>query len=340
MLLDDCGGIYTGGANNNSTISGNLILNLAGNADGIPREAAHTAGIYLDELSSGITVSGNTVAFAAYGIQLHNAARNQVDANTLYGNRNYQLWLQEETRRIDPAGDMSGNTITNNRIFPLNNALGVAQDSAFSSTTRFASYDFNHHSALVSKQVARERWTGGEVGHDFVEWQSAKAVGVPRNLDANGKQITQAGYTNFQVLGRSVIAPINTSSDMSGWRAWSSEDPRQRSQSVHAGPYLASEWLPEATSSLFSTPNFSVEDSRWYRLSFDMKTKFDGKKLFLRLEEAVAETTATNSSLPGQARSMATSTGSATSCLSKRLSPYRLMTPSLVTQAPASTSRM
>ncbi len=281
MLLDDCGGIYTGGVNNNSTISENLILNVAGNADGIPRETAHTVGIYLDELSSGITVSGNTVAFTTYGIQLHNAARNHVDANILYGNRNYQLWLHEETRRADPAGDMSGNTITNNRIFPLGDALGVAQDTIFSSTTRFASYDFNHHSTLVSKQVARERWMGGEVGHDFIEWQSAKTAGVPRNLDANGKQIAQTGYTNFQVLGRSVVAPINPSLDMSAWRAWSSASPKATVSVGACGALPCIRMIAGGNSSLLSTPNFSVEENRWYRLTFDMKTKFDKQKVVL-----------------------------------------------------------
>lgn len=281
MLLDDCGGIYTGGVDNNSTISGNVILNLAGSVDGTARETPHTAGIYLDELSSGITVSGNTIAFAAYGIQLHNAARNHVDANTLYGNHNYQLWLQEETRRVDPAGDMSGNNITNNRIFPLGTALGVVQDTVFSSTTRFASFDFNHHSALVSKQIARERWTGGEVGHEFIEWQSAKAAGVPRNLDANGRQITLVGYTNFQVVGESLIAPISTSEDTSAWRAWSNVAPQASVSAGACGALPCIRMVAGGNSSLLSTPNFSVEEGRWYRLAFDMKTKFDNQKVVL-----------------------------------------------------------
>ncbi len=79
-----------------------MILNLAGNADGIPREAAHTAGIYLDELSSGITVSGNTVAFTTYGIQLHNAARNQVDAHNSMGIVTINSGCRRETRRTTP----------------------------------------------------------------------------------------------------------------------------------------------------------------------------------------------------------------------------------------------
>src|SRR5690606_31894932 len=103
-----------------------------------------------------------TVENAEYGIQLHNAAHNRIDSNTLYGNRSYQLWLQEGSRIIDPAGDISGNTITNNLIFPKGTALGVVQDSVFSTTARFASYDFNHHSVLISRQIARERSSSGE----------------------------------------------------------------------------------------------------------------------------------------------------------------------------------
>ena len=276
-ILDDCGGIYVSRQHNNSRIEDNVIRNMKGNAQGRPGGRTHVVGIYLDERSSGATVSGNTVENVDYGIQLHNAEKNHIDANTLFGNRSYQLWLHEDSA----AGDISGNTITNNLIFPTGSALGVVQDTAFSSTSGFASYDFNRHSALISRHIARERSSSGESRYDFMEWQGAKDKGISRNLDPNGKHIVHAGYTTFQVQGKSLIAPINIANDMSGWRAWNNASPRATVSVDACGALPCVKLIAGASPSVLSTPNFSVEANRWYRLTFDMKTKFDGQKVTL-----------------------------------------------------------
>ncbi|MEP6879832.1 MAG: thrombospondin type 3 repeat-containing protein, partial [Nitrosospira sp.] len=102
-----------------------------------------------------------------------------------------------------------------------------------------------------------------------------------RNLDPNGKLITQAGYTGFKVQGGSLIAPINTSSvDMAGWRAWNDSSPRA-TVSVGACTLPCVRLVAGVTSSLLSSPNFSIQAGRWYRLTFDMKTTFDNQKVVL-----------------------------------------------------------
>ncbi|SEP35685.1 right-handed parallel beta-helix repeat-containing protein [Nitrosovibrio sp. Nv6] len=279
-VLHDCGGIYMYGQNHNSKIEENIIRNLNGDLHGHPDERPHTTGVYLDEPGSDIAVIGNTVENAEYGILLHNTARNLIDRNTLYGNRRYQIWFQEGTRSFDPAGDISGNIVTNNLIFPLGDAQGVVAQTTFSSTTRFASYDFNHHSALISKRIARERWNGGELEYDFIEWQSARTAGVARNLDPNGKQITQAGYTSFQVQGESVLAPINTTTSVQdGWRPWGNGSTGATTSVGACGAFPCIRMIAGATPSLLMSPNFSVEAGHWYRLTFDIKTEIDNQRV-------------------------------------------------------------
>ncbi|SFO30333.1 right-handed parallel beta-helix repeat-containing protein [Nitrosospira briensis] len=274
-ILDDCGGIYVSRQDNNNRIEDNIIRNMRGNSHGRPGGRTHVVGIYLDERSSGATVSGNTVENVDYGIQLHNAEKNYIDANTLFGNRSYQLWLHEDSA----AGDISGNSITNNLIFPTGSALGIVQDTSFASTSLFASYDFNRHSALISRHIARERSRSGESRYDFMEWQRAKDNGISRNLDPNGRHIVHAGYSAFQVQGTSLIAPINIADDMSGWRAWNNASPRAVISVDECGALPCVKLIAGASRSVLSTPNFSVEANRWYRLTFDMKTKFDGQKV-------------------------------------------------------------
>lgn len=280
-VLDDCGGIYVAGKDHNSVIQGNVIRNLIGNLHGRPGDWPHSVGIYLDELSSGITVSQNTVENAEYGIQLHNAARNTVQNNTIYGNRRYQLWLQEGTKTVDPQGDISGNVIESNKIFPTGTSFGIVQESSITNTYRFAQYDQNAHSGLLSRQVARERWTGAERVHNFSEWQAATALGVPRNLDPNGKQITQAGYTSFQVAGETIIAPIDLSGDISMWRPWNATAPKAIVTAAACGGTPCITLTAGGSPSLVSTPNFSVQEGQWYRISFDLRTPAENQKVTL-----------------------------------------------------------
>lgn len=280
-VLDDCGGIYVVEKDHNSVIQWNVIRDLTGNIEGRPGDWPHTVGIYLDELSSGITVSNNTIQNSEYGIQLHNAARNTIQNNTIYGNRRYQLWLQEGTKILDPLGDLSGNLIDSNRIFPTGTSLGIIQESSITNTYRFARYDQNVYSGLMSRQVARESWSGSEKAHSFSEWQNATALGIPRNLDPNGRQVTLAGYTNFQVAGTSLIAEINPLLDVSGWRPWNATAPKATATIEDCSGTPCVTLKAGGSSSLLSTPHFSVEAGKWYRITFDLRTPLENQKVTL-----------------------------------------------------------
>ena len=67
LVLDDAGGIYTTSADAGiRTIDHNIITNAIGNREGTSNLTNFLAsGIYLDELSSNVTVTNNTIANCA-----------------------------------------------------------------------------------------------------------------------------------------------------------------------------------------------------------------------------------------------------------------------------------
>jgi parallel beta-helix repeat protein len=114
-VLDDCAGIYVLGADNRSTIRGNLVIAGRGAPLGKPaREVATQAqGLYLDESASGVLVERNVLVDNDHGIHLHMASNNRLAGNLLYANRRSQIWLQASR-----AGAVVGNAIEGNQIAP------------------------------------------------------------------------------------------------------------------------------------------------------------------------------------------------------------------------------
>ena len=116
-LKDDGGGIYTWSGDidsatvrNAGVITGNIVLNGATAPDGTDNaHAAIANGIYLDENSSGIEVSDNTVAHCTSGIFLQDAHEVTVKENTVYDNE-----AQIEIRHALDKGTLRNNDISGN----------------------------------------------------------------------------------------------------------------------------------------------------------------------------------------------------------------------------------
>lgn len=273
-LLDDCGAIYLHGAGNNGLISGNIIRGAFGTDDGRPEStySSHAVGIYLDDQSSGITVSGNTVAEADYGIQLHNASNNSIVGNTLYANRRFQLWLQENANVVRAAGDVYGNRIEGNRFVPTIVESAVRHSTIFLTTASFANYDRNQYSALLYPKIGSEFWNGGWEYFTLNDWQAAQANGVSRGLDPNGSQVAPVGYTSFRTAGGSLISNGTFANGFTGWSSWNQTAPTGQLSLDTCSVGKCLRYTAGGSSGLVSSPNFSVIQGAWYRVSFDIKT--------------------------------------------------------------------
>ena len=94
LVFNDCGAIYTGNLGVN--IVENVVWQAVGNLYGTPPgRSLLAAGIYLDQGSSKIVVSGNTVVDEDFGLYLHNTFDNSITENTIYGTRKWPMRIHE-----------------------------------------------------------------------------------------------------------------------------------------------------------------------------------------------------------------------------------------------------
>jgi uncharacterized repeat protein (TIGR02059 family) len=124
-FFDDCcnrtfdqAAIYMTGNNTNRVISNNIVINTLGSLTGVSGSWTiwtTVEGIYLDEPTSGVIVSGNTVANSIHGsgIKLHEAHNVTILNNTLYNNEEGYQFLGSGAQPNDPIRnvDMDGNKI-------------------------------------------------------------------------------------------------------------------------------------------------------------------------------------------------------------------------------------
>lgn len=277
MVLDDCGAIYVNRDQTGTIIRDNLIVNVSGALHGKPSKFSQGQGIYLDDHTVNAVAESNVVIGADHGIQLHNAAQNRILDNTLFSNRRYQLWLQEKANFSRPSGDVFGNVIQSNVFVPKDTSPAVFHETLFSSTTSFASYDFNRYSSLLSPQIALEQWTGGVANYTLPQWKAASAAGAPRRLDPNASQATLGAAASFRVSGTNLVPNGKLSSGIAGWAAWNASSPFGVLALDGCGALPCVKYTAGSSPGLVYTSNFSVRKDQWYRLSFDIKTGTEGQ---------------------------------------------------------------
>lgn len=115
--LDDCGAIYSwadaDGLPLHADISENLVRGVHGHQNDSPQSYTLAAGIYLDDLSSQISVRDNIVVDAERGLMLHNASANAIQGNTFVSSRAFGLVIDVGHARVAPDR-MPVNRITGN----------------------------------------------------------------------------------------------------------------------------------------------------------------------------------------------------------------------------------
>jgi len=282
-VLDDCGGIYTNGQNNNSVISGNIVAGSRGALPGKPASIPYTQGqgIFLDNWASGVTVSGNTVYSNDKGIQLHVAANNVVQGNKLYGNRESQVWLQETSNIVKASGDVYGNAVQNNQFVPTSpTALAFLQTTIYGSTEAFSSYNGNRYFDRVYPMVGSERPATATADYTLPQWQAAKsATGTPRNLDITGSGASQGSYAANLATGSSIVPNGLFATALTGWTTWNQIAPLGVASRQTCAAGLCLRYAAGGSAGLVSSPNFSITKDTWYRISFDLATSADGQTL-------------------------------------------------------------
>jgi len=275
---NDCGGIYVNYSAPNTRIAFNLVERVNSNVDGvISSVSAQAVGIYLDNYSTNMVVENNTVAWADYGIQVHDSYSNRITGNLLHGNRNSQLWFQEQTNNIISTGDVQNNEVSKNRFFPTTSSPSVTIDGAIGSLTHFGVLSENYYSSLFSKRVVSEFWPGHNYAYTLSEWLAASSGQGRVSQDVQSAQLSQDGYAAYLAAGGNIVLNGGLKDGIRGWTSWNATAPLSTTvyEICSLGPCLRITAGGSAT--LASTPNFSVESGRAYRVTFDAKTGIDGQ---------------------------------------------------------------
>jgi parallel beta-helix repeat protein len=216
-LKDDGGGIYTWSGDIDSAkvrdagiITGNIVLNGETAPDGTDKaHAAIANGIYLDENSSGVEVSNNTVAHCTSGIFLQDAHEVVVKGNTVYDNA-----AQIEIRHALDKGTLRNNDISGNTaVAAKGGQVVLLMSSGVTSgvggnVAEFAGVHDNHYSTMgpggtfykvVTRQNNQNLQDKGALG----DWQSKYGK------DANSVQSTQAGGIRFEYNDSKAVKSIS-----------------------------------------------------------------------------------------------------------------------------------
>jgi parallel beta-helix repeat protein len=112
--MDDGGGIYTAYPNTSlRKIDHNIILNVFGTTDGSGTATPMSKGIFLDEESTNVLITNNTIGNCLYtGIFLHNAYNNTITDNVVY-NSGQSIFFQNTIA----VSNIKNNSLRRNQFF-------------------------------------------------------------------------------------------------------------------------------------------------------------------------------------------------------------------------------
>ena len=278
-VLDDCGAIYTLGADNGSRITGNVVLTARGNPGGKPQAAwaPQAQGLYLDDDASGVRVEGNTVIDTDHGIQLHDASANSITGNRLYGNRVAQLWLQE-TR----PGALTGNTVTDNQAAPVHpQSRSLLAQTVQAEASAFGQFDRNRWFDAVPGRIGTVGTSTFSRDLSALDWFTRPGLVSAGAADAEGSVSSGHGHAGYAVSGGNLVPNGDAAGGTAGWSHWNAGTVPGQLQILGCAARPCLRYTGGAPTGLLSSPNFSLEQGRWYRLSVDMATDAEGQPVQL-----------------------------------------------------------
>jgi len=181
LTKDDGGGIYIGDWSKTSykKVINNIVMHGIGNGAGTNRPSALFAeGIYIDDNTESVAVTGNTVSLCANnGIKIHNAKDIEIYGNIAFNN-GVQLRLEQD-HYLATSSYIRNNSIKNNSFFSMNdlqpNAKFSSQQDDIGS---FGQMDNNFYfqskndMGAISAYVVKEGKASNQT-YDLTKWKTA-----------------------------------------------------------------------------------------------------------------------------------------------------------------------
>ena len=223
LTKDDGGGIYTNTEPTETSytgrkITGNVVINGKGTPEGLEEGIPHAHGLYLDGLTTGLEVSGNTCANnASFGIFLPNPSSTILNNNTLYNNRD-QLVFNHKI----PNHPVQNNTVTNNIFFSKTpTQMTAALSSIANDIGSFGTFDNNFYARPFDDRVTIYNQYVGSAGtisetYDLETWKAKY------NKDASSKRspVQFPGFIVNSLVGSNKFANGAFTSNINGVGGW------------------------------------------------------------------------------------------------------------------------
>ena len=171
-ILDDGGGIYTSSsAAGQRLIDHNIFLNSLGNSDGTRDDYPLSEGIYLDEQTSGVIVTNNTVANSRNGgIKLHRAHENTIEGNVLFNNL-IGIYFQNSAS----VATIYGNVMNQNVFFAQEaGQFALGFDSNTDDIPSFGTADDNCYARPIQDDYVfrTSQPSTGDVDRTLADWKT------------------------------------------------------------------------------------------------------------------------------------------------------------------------
>ncbi len=176
-VKDDGGGIYAWNNSSNAPVHGNrlidhnIVLDGTGAPEGTADAVASMHGIYMDDNTDHVRVTGNTIANCSqYGIYLHNAHDLSLDGNTVFNNFIQAAAIHDN---IAPQSFLTNISFTNNILFSrLASQLTLRYSSTGNDIGKIGMLDNNYYCRPLEPGRQIGVYTGnGNTIYDIPGWQ-------------------------------------------------------------------------------------------------------------------------------------------------------------------------
>ena len=227
-LKDDGSGIYTwNNSANPATYTGqkiinNIIINGKGAPDGVSHpgfELAH--GIYIDDNSSNIEISGNTSAnnFGS-GLFNHNGYNLSIRNNTFYNNAENQILFERDAISVIPIRNIS---MSNNIFFAKTYDQNIASYKTNADDLNlFGTFNYNYYCRPFDDHITIHNQnviSGKRLWHafDLAGWQKAYS----KDLASKKSPAVFKPFVVNKLLGSNKVGNGAFNSSAAGVNAWS-----------------------------------------------------------------------------------------------------------------------
>lgn len=290
LVKDDGAGIYTwGNAYGSNKIERNIVLHGVGNGAGTnDPDQTWVSGIYIDDRSVDINIDSNTVAYCGTtGIYIHNAKRISISGNTLFGNgtrsnkENAQLCIKRDALVPMVGEDSLDLHIGENQFvtFQEGNHCVYLHAQKEQDLKRLA-FDRNLYWAPSPNLVVAKFFDHQEMCNALEEPTLPEWLQEGCDKNSQFKLIDVAKGS----VGVNLVRNSHMTSSIDGWVIWPSQFSITHDKKIGAEAPSLRVFIPSGKNeTLLYYAGISLNSSKWYRLSFSIKSTAKNKIEFVPL---------------------------------------------------------